>query len=288
LNLRQGALLSVFGGRGISVRNGFAGGIAAWYRMRGMITDTRRSMWAAWKNWTEAFPTGFAAEHPEMDLTCGGISVALFNVACPKAQTILRSGDLLRLAWEFGEILAPRNLPGLLVVRADRAEAIPGVDPILHMPGMVAGRFAPPKYRVGNFDIREAVGHAMAEEMARLNVTCHKMATEDVAKMTCAELWRAPNHGFLLYVEQAAVAAGSATFVEGISYVGWMATLPEFRGRGCAEAILRHMDAFMRDRYGATESVLHATEMGAPVYARLGYREVDRYWGYLCLPTGAA
>jgi ribosomal protein S18 acetylase RimI-like enzyme len=63
-----------------------------------------------------------------------------------------------------------------------------------------------------------------------------------------------------------------------------MATLPEHRGRGYAEGILRHMDAFMRRRYGVRESVLHATEMGRPLYARLGFRAVDEFVGYLCVP----
>jgi len=109
--------------------------------------------------------------------------------------------------------------------------------------------------------------------------------------LTCAELWQGPHHGFLLYENGLAVAGGSASFVEGVSYVGWMATLPANRGRGYAEALLRQMDAFMKRRYGVKESVLHATEMGRPVYERVGYRMVDEFAAYLCLPgnrTGRA
>jgi GNAT superfamily N-acetyltransferase len=121
-----------------------------------------------------------------------------------------------------------------------------------------------------------------------LNVEAHGMTPEDAEAMTCLELWRAPNHGFLLYIDGSAVAAGSATFAEGVSYVGWMATRAEFRGRGYAEAILRHMDAFMKRKYSMTESVLHATEMGQPVYERLGFRAVDEWVGYLCVPAANA
>ena len=117
------------------------------------------------------------------------------------------------------------------------------------------------------------------------------MSAEDAEMMTCLDLWRAPNHGFLLYENGGTVAAGSVTFAEGVSYVGWMATRAEFRGRGYAEAILRHMDEFMRRKYGVKESVLHATEMGRPIYERMGYRTVDEFAAYLCLPgnrTGEA
>jgi len=51
------------------------------------------------------------------------------------------------------------------------------------------------------------------------------------------------------------------------------------------------MDAFMKRRYGVKESVLHATEMGRPIYERVGYRMVDEFAAYLCLPgnkTGSA
>jgi GNAT superfamily N-acetyltransferase len=91
----------------------------------------------------------------------------------------------------------------------------------------------------------------------------------------------------LLYENGVAVAGGSASFVEGVSYIGWMATLPKHRGRGYAEALLRHMDAFMRLRYGVNETVLHATEMGRPVYQRMGFRAVDEFAAYLCVPGAA-
>jgi GNAT superfamily N-acetyltransferase len=132
--------------------------------------------------------------------------------------------------------------------------------------------------------IREISGTAMAEEIARLNVVSHEMEMKDVAALTCGELWRGPHHGFLLYENGAAVAGGSVSFVEGVSYIGWMATLPEHRGRGYAEALLRHMDPFMRRRHGVAETVLHATQMGRPVYERLGFQAVDEFAGYLCVP----
>ena len=106
--------------------------------------------------------------------------------------------------------------------------------------------------------------------------------------MTSPALWEPPNHGFLIYADGEAVAAGSASYVNGASYIGWMATLEKFRGRGYAEIILRHMDAAMRRQYGVTESVLHATELGRSVYERLGYRTVDEFVGYLCPVPGAA
>jgi GNAT superfamily N-acetyltransferase len=257
------------------------------YRMCGMIADTGKIFVSTWQAYAEAFPSSERLTHPEMEIAFAGIGVPLFNVAFPKAWGALRPGDVERLLGEFARILASRGVPGLLFARSGQVRDFAGVEPMLRMPGMVAGELLPPKRKLGELAIREVAGTAMAEEMARLNVVCHEMEMKDVAALTCARLWQAPHHGFLLYEEGKAVAAGSASFVEGVSYVGWMATLPAHRGRGYAEALLRHMDAYMRKRYRVKESVLHATEMGRPVYERFGFRMVDEYAGYLCVPEEA-
>ena len=219
-----------------------------------------------------------------MEVAFAGISVPLFNLAFPKASGKLRREELEGLLGEFGRLLKPRSVPGLLMIRGGQVEDPVGLEPMLRMPGMVAGELLPPKRALGEFVIREVAGAVMAEEIARLNVVAYGMEMKDVAALTCAGLWRAPHHGFLLYENGAAVAGGAASFVEGISYIGWMATLPEKRGRGYAEALLRHMDGFMRRRHGVKETVLHATEMGRPVYERMGFRAVDEFAGYLCVP----
>jgi len=254
------------------------------YRMCAMITDTKEIFVSTWQGYAEAFPSGEKLIHPEMEIAFAGIAVPLFNLAFPKSSGVLRRADLERLLGEFGKILTLRGVSGFLLVRSGQVEENAGIEAMFRMPGMVAGELLPPKRELGQFVIREVVGTAMPEEIARLNVVCHEMELKDVAALTCAELWQGPNHGFLLSQDGMAVAGGSASFVEGVSYVGWMATLAAYRGRGCAEALLRHMDAFMRRRYGVKETVLHATEMGRPVYERLGFRVVDEYAAYLCLP----
>jgi ribosomal protein S18 acetylase RimI-like enzyme len=252
--------------------------------MSRMITDTRGVFVSTWQGYAEAFPSGEKLIHPEMELAFAGIGVPLFNLAFPKITAELSREEFERLLSEFGKILEPRGVPGLMFLRTGQAEKNLEIEAMFRMPGMVAGELSLAKRAPREFVIREVAGAAMAEEIARLNVVSHEMALEDVEKLTCTELWRTPHHGFLLYKDGKAVAGGSASFVEGVSYIGWMATLPEYRGRGYAEALLRHMDAFMKGRYGVKETVLHATEMGRPVYERVGFRLVDEYAAYLCVP----
>src|SRR5579864_8062602 len=248
-----------------------------------MITDTSDILYEAWKGYAERFPTWFNKSHTDLRFACAGIPIALFNCAYP-TRTI-KCEEFEGLMADFAGILSPRGIPGLLMARSDRLQSPRGLEPVIRMPGMVADGLLAPKHPEAKVDLREVRGEKMAEEIARLNVVCHGMPEEEIEPMTSAALWEPPNHGFLVYVDGEAVAAGSASYVNGASYIGWMATLEEFRGRGYAEAILRHMDAVMRREYGVRESVLHATELGRPVYERLGYRTVDEFMGYLCMPA---
>ncbi|MGA8144462.1 MAG: GNAT family N-acetyltransferase [Candidatus Acidiferrales bacterium] len=183
---------------------------------------------------------------------------------------------------DFSEILARYGVPGLLMVRLGHVDLPPETEPLLRMPGMVTRELTAAKHPAAGVEVKLVRGEKMAAEIARLNVLGHGMPEEETGPMTCAALWEAPNHGFLIYADGQAVAAGSASLVNGVSYIGWMATLEKYRGRGYAQAILRFADEFMRHEYGAKHSVLHATELGRPVYERLGYRAVDEFVGYLC------
>ena len=75
-------------------------------------------------------------------------------------------------------------------------------------------------------------------------------------------------------------ASAAMTIVkEGIAWIGWVATRPGARGRGLGRlATLAATRAGFA--LGATFASLEATKMGAPVYRRLGYREVLRYHNY--------
>jgi ribosomal protein S18 acetylase RimI-like enzyme len=67
-------------------------------------------------------------------------------------------------------------------------------------------------------------------------------------------------------------AAALVTFLhEGDCYVTFVATPPQFRGRGLAGGLLRTALRAARDEHAATSTTLEATALGAPVYERLGY-----------------
>jgi GNAT superfamily N-acetyltransferase len=61
--------------------------------------------------------------------------------------------------------------------------------------------------------------------------------------------------------------------------VGWLGNiivLPEVRGRGIGQALTQHLVEFFRSK-GCTSQILIATQLGEPVYRKLGFIEVSRY-----------
>lgn len=70
------------------------------------------------------------------------------------------------------------------------------------------------------------------------------------------------------------LASGLVTFDHGDDCSVWLvATRAQSRGQGLAGALMAHAMADARDR-GRTTSTLQATDLGRPVYERLGYRSL--------------
>jgi len=74
-------------------------------------------------------------------------------------------------------------------------------------------------------------------------------------------------------------AAAMVNVIDRMGYVGWVATLPDFRRRGLGELVSRATTnaAF---ELGADIVVLEASSMGLPLYSEMGYERVgiDRIW----------
>lgn len=72
-------------------------------------------------------------------------------------------------------------------------------------------------------------------------------------------------------------------WVEGDAHATLVATLPDARGRGLASRLMRAALREARDA-GCTTTTLEASKAGAPVYNRLGYRDLERALLYECRP----
>lgn len=89
----------------------------------------------------------------------------------------------------------------------------------------------------------------------------------------------------LAYLDGKPVASGSAYLTGATAGIYNIATLPEHRGRGLGTAVTAWL---MNDAYerGCTQTILHASPDGLPVYERLGYETVCMLAQMVWVPAG--
>src|SRR5512139_2057789 len=123
-----------------------------------------------------------------------------------------------------------------------------------------------------------------------MNITIRTMSTADInsedrvnqaafemPESRAAEIGRyleiQPDGWFV--AEQAGVLLGMVGAVDygKFAYIGMMAVLPEFQGRGIGRRLMEHILAWLDSR--GTPVLLDATEMGYPLYKKLGFVEID-------------
>ncbi len=85
---------------------------------------------------------------------------------------------------------------------------------------------------------------------------------------------------FTGYLDGEAVAVSSLVMTDGMAGIYAVATLPHARKRGIGTAMTVHALSEGKRR-GADIAVLQATDMGRPVYEKIGFRKIFDYQNYL-------
>lgn len=95
-----------------------------------------------------------------------------------------------------------------------------------------------------------------------------------------SRLWKEQSSTFIGYLEGRPVSTASAFASSGHVYGTYVATRPDVRRRGFAEATLRRALEAAHETTGFRRTSLHATAEALTVYERMGYRRVTRFVGY--------
>jgi predicted acetyltransferase len=77
------------------------------------------------------------------------------------------------------------------------------------------------------------------------------------------------------------VSTATTIVHEGALYLALVATAPDARRNGYAEAVIRHSLQEAHDFTGVNRTILHATKDGFPVYKRIGYQTVANFTWYM-------
>lgn len=96
-----------------------------------------------------------------------------------------------------------------------------------------------------------------------------------------SELWKSGMYTYLGLEHGIPVSAAAIVQTNDCLFLALVATAPEARRKGFAEATVRKALFESARATGLTRSVLHATPAGAPVYERIGYRKVSTIGFYV-------
>jgi GNAT superfamily N-acetyltransferase len=179
------------------------------------------------------------------------------------------------LSWSFW--LCDGLLTPALHRRAGRLFEKHGLRLATQMPGMLAANIPPPGRDLPLIEVAEVRSAATLETFRDIGSACFRVPVawfEEVFDASTME--RAPFRGWLGYVDGKPMC--TAATVGDASALGLynVATLPGFRARGYAEALMR--EAILRESLAPERPiVLQSTTAGMELYRRLGFRKITNF-----------
>ncbi|NOK18319.1 GNAT family N-acetyltransferase [Corallococcus carmarthensis] len=262
------------------------------------IDESHAQFRGAWRLFALGLPAGEVVERAEVFITAGNVAWSLMNMAfltrpVETEAELERAVDSAARYFEQGPhgwafTLTPDWLAPEVRARADALLATRGLKPGMLTTGMVADGLKEPVRPLAPLDIRpvrDTWGH---NAIADVNA-----ASYDMPQALGREALAAPgifgpeSRGFVGCHDGAPASTTVALRVDGIVYIALVATLAEHRRQGAAETVLRHTLEEAKRAWGLERTVLHATAAGAPVYRRMGYRDVTSFCSYFAPAKGA-
>ena len=241
-------------------------------------------------NYAEAFreltrrARGVVHDEDGLFLYAGPHELPVLQNGVMRTDARLAAGAVLERARDF---FRPRGRGFSVICRAHAdadlaaAAADAGLPRFGQSPGMVLERrlrdvAPPPGVSLHRVETPEDAA-AFADVQGRAYATYGM--PPDVAPLALGRLdvLRAPHIvTWLARLDGVPVAGAMMILTHVVAGIYWVGTVPEARGRGLAELVTRVAGNSGFD-LGARVAALQASEMGEPVYRRMGYVEVTRY-----------
>ena len=153
-----------------------------------------------------------------------------------------------------------------------------GLRPLTEAPGMYAERLAPLRRGLPSMDIRP-----VNDENTR-GAFAHLMSVAfDIPYSVCLAIygaeraWTGELKGYVGFVNRRPVTTAAAIITGDVIGLYSVATLPECRRLGYAEAIMRQIVEEAGRSAGIERTVLQATPSGVSLYQRMGYQTVTNF-----------
>ncbi|NIS81941.1 MAG: GNAT family N-acetyltransferase [Anaerolineales bacterium] len=132
--------------------------------------------------------------------------------------------------------------------------------------GMATDHLQPPRRSLPKMEYRRIQDEATARDLAELNMHAYRLPPELGECICNLHLWKEDSYGYVGYVDSQPVTCAATFPVNDTIYVAFVATHPNERRKGYAEAVIRHSIEQGAQGMGLHRTALHATEAGFPLY----------------------
>ncbi len=170
----------------------------------------------------------------------------------------------------------PRELHSMM----DDVFAGERMPPIMQWTGMAAAELSPLLHPARDLRIVPVTNEQTRIAVNDLNSIAYDLPPEPGREPYNREQIWSGAFGVVGMHKDQPVATATTIPIDGRLFVELVATHPEYRRRGFAEACMRDSLARAAAATGLRRTVLHATEMGRTLYLKMGYRDVTQFHLY--------
>ncbi|MBZ5608844.1 MAG: GNAT family N-acetyltransferase [Acidobacteriia bacterium] len=226
---------------------------------------------------------------PGVTLIFCGLNYAAFNAALLTRQVDDDAAELERLVQLSAAHFEARKLRWTLWICDDflsgrlrrQAPLILdrwGLRLLTQAPGMYAAHLLPPDRALPSVEVRRVDDERTRTAFAEIMSTAFEIPHSVSASIYGSErAWCSGFQGYVGFENGRAVTSAASTMTTDAIGLYSVATLPQHRRRGFAEAIMRQV----LERAATQPTVLQSTSSGLSLYEKMGYRTVTDFAVYI-------
>lgn len=250
------------------------------------LQEANHQVVGAWSIFASAYPDGVIQDLDGVTAAFARTELPFLNMIALN-RLVENTADLSRRIEAAAGFASQQGVGYFISVCEDwlpadtRAELEPlmqdqGFVPVMPWTGMAA------EHLLSSSDTPELVIHATNTEAMRvaamdLNCVSYDMPVEVGRAAAGGDAFWNQMFGVVGCVDGTPVSTATVVPVDGRLYVAMVATHPDHRRRGYAEACMRDALEVAGRATGFHRTILHATNAGHPVYRRMGYHDTSRF-----------
>ncbi len=148
--------------------------------------------------------------------------------------------------------------------------------------GMLAEALRPPSRALPEITVARVDGAPARLTFAHITSIAFEIPGDICRDIYGSErAWQGSFTGYIGLAGAAPVSTMAVVETENAAGIYSVGTLPGFRGRGYAEALMRVVLGRLREKRGMVRTLLQSTRSGHKLYERMGYRRVTSYSVYI-------